>query len=148
MEHKAQCHRKRKGSKTKDEPAHVSTARQIIGSRRATIIEGSIGNQKQNYSVGRIAALTQHRLCTCEIFLKFGEVLLTLRLETGNDNERFRSDPSKRSSQMQYGCRTQVLHFVFDTSGIPLYGPPADLSKRAVALYVNCLQTEYLLFLR
>ena len=46
----------RKGPKPKDEPADVSTARRIIGNLRATVMEGSFGNQKQHFGVGRIAA--------------------------------------------------------------------------------------------
>ena len=44
----------RKGPKPKDEPAGVSTARRIIGNLRATVMEGSFGNQKQHFGVGRI----------------------------------------------------------------------------------------------
>ena len=50
----------RKGPKPKDESADVSTARRIIGSLRATVMEGSFGNQKQHYAVGRIAARNRH----------------------------------------------------------------------------------------
>lgn len=46
----------RKGQRPKDEPAEVSTARRIIGNLRATVMEGSFGNQKLHYGVGRIAA--------------------------------------------------------------------------------------------
>ena len=46
----------RKGPKPKDEDARINTARRIIGSLRATAMEGSFGNQKQHYGVGRIAA--------------------------------------------------------------------------------------------
>lgn len=46
----------RKGPKPKDENAKISTACRIIGSLRATAMEGSFGNQKQHYGVGRIAA--------------------------------------------------------------------------------------------
>ena len=50
----------RKGPKPKDEPVCVSTARRIIGNLRATVLEGSFGNQKQHYGVGRIAARNRH----------------------------------------------------------------------------------------
>ena len=50
----------RKGPRPKDESAEVSTARRIIGNLRATVMEGSFGNQKQHYSVGRIAARNRH----------------------------------------------------------------------------------------
>lgn len=50
----------RKGPKPKDEPADVSTARRIIGNLRATVMEGSFGNQKQHFGVGRIAARNRH----------------------------------------------------------------------------------------
>ena len=50
----------RKGPKPKDEPAGVSTARRIIGNLRATVMEGSFGNQKQHFGVGRIAARNRH----------------------------------------------------------------------------------------
>ena len=46
----------RKGPKPKDEGADISTARRIIGTLRSTAMEGSFGNQKQHYGVGRIAA--------------------------------------------------------------------------------------------
>ena len=46
----------RKGPKPKDDDADISTARRIIGTLRSTAMEGSFGNQKQHYSVGRIAA--------------------------------------------------------------------------------------------
>lgn len=48
----------RKGPKPKYGSAEVSTARRIIGNLRATVMEGSFGNQKQHYGVGRIAART------------------------------------------------------------------------------------------
>lgn len=50
----------RKGPKPKDEPADVSTARRIIGNLRATVMEGSFGNQKQHFGVGRIAARNRY----------------------------------------------------------------------------------------
>lgn len=46
----------RKGPKPKDEDVNLHTARRIIGNLRATVMEGSFGNQKQHYGVGRIAA--------------------------------------------------------------------------------------------
>ena len=46
----------RKGPRPKDEDTNTSTARRIIGTLRSTAMEGSFGNQKQHYSVGRIAA--------------------------------------------------------------------------------------------
>ena len=46
----------RKGPKPKDENVDISTARRIIGTLRSTVMEGSFGNQKQHYNVGRIAA--------------------------------------------------------------------------------------------
>lgn len=50
----------RKGPKPKDESADISTARRIIGNLRATVMEGSFGNQKQHFGVGRIAARNRH----------------------------------------------------------------------------------------
>lgn len=50
----------RKGPKPKDEPAEESTKRRIIGNLRATVMEGSFGNQKQHYGLGRIAARNRH----------------------------------------------------------------------------------------
>ena len=50
----------RKGPKSKDEQADISTARRIIGNLRATVMEGSFGNQKQHFGVGRIAARNRH----------------------------------------------------------------------------------------
>ena len=46
----------RKGPGSKEESAEVSVARRIIGNLHATVMEGSFGNQKLHYSVGRIAA--------------------------------------------------------------------------------------------
>lgn len=46
----------RKGPKPKDEDVNISTSRRIIGTLRATAMEGSFGNQKQHYGVSRIAA--------------------------------------------------------------------------------------------
>ncbi len=46
----------RKGPKPKNEDADISTARRMIGTLRSTAMEGSFGNQKQHYGVGRIAA--------------------------------------------------------------------------------------------
>ena len=46
----------RKGPKPKEENVDISTARRIIGTLRSTVMEGSFGNQKQHYNVGRIAA--------------------------------------------------------------------------------------------
>lgn len=50
----------RKGPKSKDEPEDVSTARRIIGNLRANVMEGSFGNQKQHYGVGRISARNRY----------------------------------------------------------------------------------------
>ena len=50
----------RKGPKPKDEQPDISTARRIIGNLRATVMEGSFGNQKQHFGVGRIAARNRH----------------------------------------------------------------------------------------
>lgn len=50
----------RKGPKPKDEPTDISTARRIIGNLRATVMEGSFGNHKQHFGVGRIAARNRH----------------------------------------------------------------------------------------
>ncbi len=50
----------RKGPKPKDEPADIPTARRIIGNLRATVMEGSFGNQKQHFGVGHIAARNRH----------------------------------------------------------------------------------------
>lgn len=49
----------RKGPKPKDEDIDLHTYRRIIGNFRATVMEGSFGNQKQHYGVGRIAARNQ-----------------------------------------------------------------------------------------
>ena len=49
----------RKSSKPKDENADFHTTRRIIGNLRATVMEGSFGNQKLHYGVGRIAARNQ-----------------------------------------------------------------------------------------
>lgn len=50
----------RKGPKPMNEPATVSTARRIIGNLRATVMEGSFGNQKLHYGLRRIAARNRH----------------------------------------------------------------------------------------
>ena len=49
----------RKGPKPKDEDANLHTTMRIIGNLRATVMEGSLGNQKLHYGVGRIAARNQ-----------------------------------------------------------------------------------------
>jgi len=46
----------RKGPKPKDESDGDSAARRIIGNLRATVMEGSFGNQKQHFSLARVAA--------------------------------------------------------------------------------------------
>ena len=46
----------KKGPKPKDESECLKTSRRIIGNLRATAMEGSFGNQKQHYAVGRIKA--------------------------------------------------------------------------------------------
>lgn len=46
----------RKGPRLKEEAECLRTTRKIIGSLRATVMEGSFGNQKQHYSAGRIKA--------------------------------------------------------------------------------------------
>ena len=46
----------RKGPRPKEEAECLKTARKIIGNLRATVMEGSFGNQKQHYSLGRIKA--------------------------------------------------------------------------------------------
>ena len=57
----------RKGPKPKDEDADFHTTRRIIGKLRATVMEGSFGNQKLHYGVGRIVARNQFS----ETFLLF-----------------------------------------------------------------------------
>lgn len=57
----------RKGPKPKDEDVEDKTARRIIGTLRSTTMEGSFGNQKQHYGLGRIAA----RNSRSEILLLF-----------------------------------------------------------------------------
>ena len=46
----------RKGPKPKDEDTQVSATRRIIGNLRATVMEGSFGNQKQHFTLARVAA--------------------------------------------------------------------------------------------
>ena len=46
----------RKGPKPKDEDTRVSATRRIIGNLRATVMEGSFGNQKQHFTLARVAA--------------------------------------------------------------------------------------------
>ncbi|MDE5887931.1 MAG: transposase [Muribaculaceae bacterium] len=50
----------RKGPTPGDEQADLRTARRIIGNLRATVMEGSFGNQKQHYNLMRIAARNRH----------------------------------------------------------------------------------------
>lgn len=50
----------RKGPKPSGEATGSSTARRIIGNLRATVMEGSFGNQKQHYKLGRIAARNRY----------------------------------------------------------------------------------------
>lgn len=49
----------RKGPRPKDEDKELKTSRRIIGSLRATMMEGSFGTQKQHYGLGRIPARNQ-----------------------------------------------------------------------------------------
>lgn len=49
----------RKGPKPKDEDTQVSAKRRIIGNLRATVMEGSFGNQKQHFTLARVAARNQ-----------------------------------------------------------------------------------------
>ena len=49
----------RKGPKPKNEVKETHTSRRIIGTLRATLMEGSFGTQKQHYGIGRIAARNQ-----------------------------------------------------------------------------------------
>ena len=46
----------KKGPNPKDEAESLKASRRIIGNLRATVMEGSFGNQKQHYAVGRIKA--------------------------------------------------------------------------------------------
>ena len=46
----------RKGLRPKKEVGCLKRARRIIGTLRATVMEGSFGNRKQHYAVGRIKA--------------------------------------------------------------------------------------------
>ncbi|MDE5887108.1 MAG: transposase [Muribaculaceae bacterium] len=50
----------RKGPTPRDEHTDLRTARRIIGSLRATVMERSFGNQKQHYNLMRIAARNRH----------------------------------------------------------------------------------------
>lgn len=50
----------RKGPRPKDEAVEDHTARHILGNLRSTVMEGSFGNQKQHYGVGRIAARNRY----------------------------------------------------------------------------------------
>ena len=50
----------RKGPKPKEEPAEAHTARRILGNLRSTVMEGSFGNQKQHFSVGRITVRNRY----------------------------------------------------------------------------------------
>ena len=58
----------RKGPKPKNEDADISTARRMIGTLRSTAMEGNVGNQKQHYGVGRIAARNPSRSETLLLF--------------------------------------------------------------------------------
>ena len=49
----------RKGPRPKEERREEYEARRIIGNLRSTVMEGSFGNQKQHYSLARIAARKQ-----------------------------------------------------------------------------------------
>lgn len=49
----------RKGPKPKGEDTDLHTTKRIIGNLRTTVMEGSFGNQKLHYGVGRIAARNQ-----------------------------------------------------------------------------------------
>ena len=45
-----------KGAKPKDEPSELRRERKQLNKLRATIVEGSFGNQKQHYNLSRVAA--------------------------------------------------------------------------------------------
>ena len=49
----------RKGPKQKDEDTQVSSTRRIIGKLSATVMEVSFGNQKQHFTLARVAARNQ-----------------------------------------------------------------------------------------
>lgn len=72
----------RKGPKPKDEDADLHTTRRIIGNLRATVMEGSFGNQKLHYGVGRIAARNQF----CETLLLFFGIIWLTRLHLLHEN--------------------------------------------------------------
>lgn len=50
----------RKGPKPKEDDESTHTVRRILGNLRATVMEGSFGNQKQHYSLGRITARNRY----------------------------------------------------------------------------------------
>lgn len=50
----------RKGPNPREEKEDTRTARRIIGNLRATVMEGSFGNQKLHYGLARIAARNRH----------------------------------------------------------------------------------------
>lgn len=50
----------RKGPRPKGEDTDLRTATRIIGTLRATVMEGNFGNQKQHYALGRIAARNRY----------------------------------------------------------------------------------------
>lgn len=50
----------RKGALPKEESSETRSARRILGTLRSTVMEGSFGNQKQHFGVGRIAARNRY----------------------------------------------------------------------------------------
>lgn len=87
----------RKGPKPKDEDPAKSAARRILGNLRATVMEGSFGNQKEHFGVGRIAARNRE---SETLLLFFGihmanAATLAARIQAKEEKERNKKNPRR-----------------------------------------------------
>ena len=91
----------RKGPKPKNEDADISTARRMIGTLRSTAMEGSFGNQKQHYGVGRIAARNSRSETLAALFGIHMENAATLAARQLAAEKRFGEGRQKRRAKMR-----------------------------------------------
>lgn len=93
----------RKGPKPKGEDTDLHTTKRIIGNLRATVMEGSFGNQKLHYVVGRIAARNQ-----------FSETLLIFfGIHMANEVALATQELAKEDVQKKGTQPDNVLHILF-----------------------------------
>ena len=93
----------RKGPKPKDEDADLHTTKRIIGYLRATVMEGSFGNQKLHYGVGRIAARN-----------KFSEnLLLFFGIHMANAATLAARELAKEEALKKHSLTTSSISFLY-----------------------------------